>query len=57
VALNARIEVTGAGNGAKLTGKQMEVRAADTDRLGAHDNVSGTGRSRIGNVLEHHLTG
>ena len=45
VALDARLVVAGTGNGASLAGKQVEVRSADTDRLGAHDNVSGTGGS------------
>jgi hypothetical protein len=57
VTLNPRIEVAGAGKRAHVTGKQMEVRSADAHRLRPDDNVPGTGRSRIGNVLQHHLTG
>jgi hypothetical protein len=55
VTLNPRIEVTHAGKRADVTGKQMEVRTADTDRLGLDDNVSGTSWSRAGNLLDHHL--
>ena len=57
VALNAGIEVAGAGKRGHVTGKQMEVRTADTHRLRPDDNVSGTGGSRTRNVLDHHLTG
>ena len=55
VALDPRIEVAGAGKRAYVPGKQVEVGAADTDRLGPHDNVPGAGAARSGNVLDHHL--
>src|ERR1700722_17566623 len=57
VALNPGIEVAGAGKRGHVAGKQVEVRSADTHRLRPDDNVSGTGRSRTRNVLDHHLTG
>src|SRR5580704_18743493 len=55
VALNPRIEVASAGKRGYVTGKQMEVRSADTHRFRPDDNVSDTGGSRIRNVLDHHL--
>jgi len=55
VALDPRIEAAGAGKRAHVTGKQVEVRDADTDRFRPHDNVPGTDAARSGNVLDHHL--
>ena len=55
VALDPRKEVAGAGKRAHVTGKQVEVGAADTDRLGPHDNVPGAGAARSGHVLDRHL--
>ena len=55
VTLDARIEVAGAGKRGHVTGKQVEVRAADTDGFWPHDNVPGAGAARSGNVLDHHL--
>jgi len=55
VPLDPRIEVAGTGKRAHVTGKQVEVRTADTDRLRPHDNVPGAGAARAGNVLDHDL--
>ena len=57
MALDARKEVAGAGERADVTGKQVEVGAADTHPFGSHDNVTGPGAARSGNVPHHHLAG
>ena len=57
VALDPRVEVTAPGERAQVTGKQVEVGAADTHPFGSHDDVASPGAARSGNVLDHHLTG
>src|SRR6266567_891792 len=46
VALDPRVEVADAGKRAHVTGKQVEVGAADADRFGPDDDVPGPGAAR-----------
>jgi hypothetical protein len=55
VALDPGVEVADAEKRAHVTGKQVKVGAADTDRFGPDDNVPGPGAARSGDVLDHHL--
>ena len=57
VPLDPRVEVAAPGQRAHVTGKQVEVGAADTHPFGSHDNVTGPGAARSGNVPHHHLAG
>ena len=57
MALDPRVEVAASGQGAYVTGKQVEVGAADTHPFGTHDNVPGPGAARSGDVPDHHLAG
>src|SRR5216683_4188324 len=57
VTLNARIEVASAGKSAYAARIQMNVRPADPDHLRPHDDLSPASRTRLGNVIDHHLTG
>jgi hypothetical protein len=55
--LHPRVEVAGSGERAHLAGEHVEVGTADTHPFGSHDNVTGPGPARSGNVPDHHLAG
>jgi hypothetical protein len=57
VALDPRVEVAASGERAHITGKQVEIGTADTHPFGTHDNVTGAGAARSGDVPDHHLAG
>ena len=57
VALDPRVEVAASGKRAHVAGQQVEVGAADTHPFGSHDNVTGAGAARSGDVPDHHLAG